>query len=1227
MVLTGQNWQGDATVRVFTNDHVFSSWNRNVYVSVAADGTITDSFNLPNWFVADYSVVATGLQTGRVATTTFTDAQPPQPNLEQCRNGAALTPNGCLALGGNAGWVGGNAGGSNSHYVEGFSIPYRLVMENLPLTGPDLPITVVLGYDIKHSGAHAIDFLTHYDRLEPHAGFGHTAEVVNPTSGVSGLSSTTGTFAIPTPSSTSSCASPVAGQPTTQFNSLPAAERLMTLFGGTISDIHYVSQGCLTNSQAETRISITFTPDSSNAVLAWGGHIARSADWGVGNAATGINGSPYHMRKISWTLNNLGNEDRSLSADAVIPTGTVVINKVAVGGNNTFSYTGTGTGISSSFNITTSGGSGSQTFSNILTGAKTVTEGALPADWAFTSLVCSDPDSGTTVSGQTASIDLDANETVTCTYTNTRQVAALTVTKSPSATNVCNGSSVTYTYVVTNTGNVALTVNLVDDNGTPGTPGDDIDVDGGAGFNLTTGASQTFTATASITGTVTNTVAATGTSAGSQTATATADATVTGRVCTITVTKTPSATNVCNGSSVTYTYTVTNNSGQFIWTGGLSDSVLGVIDATITLDPGETETFTASGAISGVVTNTATATGAFDDPNSTSASASASATVTGRVCTITVTKTPSATNVCNGSSVTYTYTVTNNSGQFIWTGGLSDSVLGVIDATITLDPGETETFTASGAISGVVTNTATATGAFDDPNSTSASASASATVTGRVCTITVTKTPSATNVCNGSSVTYTYTVTNNSGQFIWTGGLSDSVLGVIDATITLDPGETETFTASGAISGVVTNTATATGAFDDPNSTSASASASATVTGRVCTITVTKTPSATNVCNGSSVTYTYTVTNNSGQFIWTGGLSDSVLGVIDATITLDPGETETFTASGAISGVVTNTATATGAFDDPNSTSASASASATVTGRVCTITVTKTPSATNVCNGSSVTYTYTVTNNSGQFIWTGGLSDSVLGVIDATITLDPGETETFTASGAISGVVTNTATATGAFDDPNSTSASASASATVTGRVCRIIVVKQTLPDGDPQTFAFSGDLSGTIGDGQSITVNVLSPGTYTTTETVPTGWDLTIISCNDANSSGDIPSATATYNVAFDETITCTFTNTKRGHIIVDKITIPSGASQLFSFDASGGTDPAYTDFNLTDAAPPNNQELKPGTYSVKEMVPIGWVLTGIGGSTDPNTPFNCTVTGSGGSTGLGDLADQTAT
>jgi hypothetical protein len=69
------------------------------------------------------------------------------------------------------------------------------------------------------------------------------------------------------------------------------------------------------------------------------------------------------------TLGNLGNQDRSLSADAVQAAGTVIINKVAVGGDDTFNYTGTGSGISANFSITTVGGTGSQTFNDIIAGA------------------------------------------------------------------------------------------------------------------------------------------------------------------------------------------------------------------------------------------------------------------------------------------------------------------------------------------------------------------------------------------------------------------------------------------------------------------------------------------------------------------------------------------------------------------------------------------------------------------------------------------------------------------------------------------------------------------------------------------------------------------------------------------------------------------------------------------------------------------------------------------
>ena len=55
-------------------------------------------------------------------------------------------------------------------------------------------------------------------------------------------------------------------------------------------------------------------------------------------------------------------------------------------------------------------------------------------------------------------------------------------------------------------------------------------------------------------------------------------------------------------------------------------------------------------------------------------------------------------------------------------------------------------------------------------------------------------------------------------------------------------------------------------------------------------------------------------------------------------------------------------------------------------------------------------------------------------------------------------------------------------------------------------------------------------------------------------------------------------------------------------------------------------------GSYSVKELVPLGWVLTGIGGGlpvdqNDPNnTKYYCTVAGTGGSVGIGDLSTQNA-
>ena len=108
--------------------------------------------------------------------------------------------------------------------------------------------------------------------------------------------------------------------------SLPGSERVMTLYGGTLIDVTYAVEGdvALATSTSETQIKVRFRADSPTAVLAWGGHIGCRWDWGFNangtpRSAGGISGSSYHMRLVTWTLGSLGNQDRSLSTDAVYP--------------------------------------------------------------------------------------------------------------------------------------------------------------------------------------------------------------------------------------------------------------------------------------------------------------------------------------------------------------------------------------------------------------------------------------------------------------------------------------------------------------------------------------------------------------------------------------------------------------------------------------------------------------------------------------------------------------------------------------------------------------------------------------------------------------------------------------------------------------------------------------------------------------------------------------------
>jgi hypothetical protein len=159
-----------------------------------------------------------------------------------------------------------------------------------------------------------------------------------------------------------------------------------------------------------------------------------------------------------------------------------------------------------------------------------------------------------------------------------------------------------------------------------------------------------------------------------------------------------------------------------------------------------------------------------------------------------------------------------------------------------------------------------------------------------------------------------------------------------------------------------------------------------------------------------------------------------------------------------------------------------------------------------------------------------------------------------------------------------------------------LTIIKNTVGGIGNEAFTFTGNTGvaslTTVAHTAQQTVS-LAPGSgYNITETVPAGWALTSSNCT----NGTISAIT----VVSGQTTTCTLTNSKKGHIIVDKVTNPTADSQSFAFTTTGA---GYNGFNLADATAPNDQELVPGNYSVTETSLAGWDLTGLSCSTGGST------------------------
>ncbi|MFN2613771.1 MAG: hypothetical protein ABR552_03000, partial [Actinomycetota bacterium] len=332
-------------------------------------------------------------------------------NLDQCANGPLASPARCI----DTQWVNGNLGASKAHYFEGDSIPYRLVMTGVPTTGSH---TVTIQWDALKAGKHAIDYITSFNRTETNA---------DPCHGVSGCSLSTFSSANIQPQPDVVAAGIT--QPPSQ---------VLKLFGGHITNVSsYTTDQSSTDHP--TSITITFTANSTNPlVLAWGGHIAdhhpAPIGWGVGNSAVNIPGSPYHMRLVDLDGKG-GNQDRSLSADAVIFPASITITKVAPAGPTVFGFTATAL-TPSTFSLDVNNDptySNQRIFDRITTfDTKTVTENDPSPLFSLTGLSCTEDqsqDSTPSLATRTATIRLQEGENVSCTFTNSSNLGTLHVIK------------------------------------------------------------------------------------------------------------------------------------------------------------------------------------------------------------------------------------------------------------------------------------------------------------------------------------------------------------------------------------------------------------------------------------------------------------------------------------------------------------------------------------------------------------------------------------------------------------------------------------------------------------------------------------------------------------------------------------------------------------------------------------------------------------------------------
>ena len=400
----GTGWtEGEAITILAAQDP--SGWTVYDYETVDVNGLFTATLQLPASYIEDFTVTASGNL--RSAPTLYASVSA----YDQCSNylGEGWRPpdTGCR-------WITGNLQSNNSRYSEGDSTVQRVWLAGFT---PGTSHTLTFRYGTTKGGKHAYDFLTTWNWSE------HWITPDDRCQNIPGCTTTAeNLYAIPQDPNAEG------------FDNFA---RAFVMRGGTLTNVStpLLYSGSYAG-DSETQVTISFTVANSGdmcsikqgvttcAIAVWfGGHVAAQANWGEGNGASSIPGSPYHISLAALDGGSIGQRDNQMQADAVtaVANGTIAIVKDAIPNdpqNFEFQLTNNRTLTETHY----LDDDDDLTLSNIVTfsvppGTWYVTEMNIPAQWTLTKIECV-PSTNTTIVKPTATINLSSNDTVTCTFTN-----------------------------------------------------------------------------------------------------------------------------------------------------------------------------------------------------------------------------------------------------------------------------------------------------------------------------------------------------------------------------------------------------------------------------------------------------------------------------------------------------------------------------------------------------------------------------------------------------------------------------------------------------------------------------------------------------------------------------------------------------------------------------------------------------------------------------------------